>query len=504
MAKTQIGYTELSTVTGKPLVPGQDGGYTKYGAWFGMPTVAWCAFFVAWCSNQAGISTDVIPRMGNCAALAQWFQARDRYFKRGELKPRTGDLIFYNWAGGSNQKHIGIVTGVSNGYVYTVEGNTGSKQGYRAEVKSRSVNAGYIVGYARPDYNDALTFVGSFSFAQYAAQKYKFAASRSGSVNTQSYRRTSTLSVATSAATDVTASGALLNGRIDNLSSYPVTQAGFYFGENKDSLSKIRTLRYSAKKSIELECSISDYIGKLEMLKTYYYRAYAVVNGTTYKGPVYSVTTVDDRPKMMILSENTISLSPGETYELLCAVLPLEARDDGIKWSVSDNDIIEVNDGIIKAKKIGSAVIRAESNYGNVSAECNVTVTLPEITEIKSENISENKIKLLWQAENHPLLSGFEIYRSEFPDDDFTLIKTTDKDTYNYIDNSVEAGNCYYYKIRAVAQKEDFSSPLSTPHREKALPAVPKIESIIQNGDTLRLEISGIDENNSYTVYRST
>ncbi len=61
VAKTQIGYTELSTRTGKPLVPGQDGGYTKYGAWFGMPTVAWCAFFVTWCSNQAGISTDVIP-----------------------------------------------------------------------------------------------------------------------------------------------------------------------------------------------------------------------------------------------------------------------------------------------------------------------------------------------------------------------------------------------------------------------------------------------------------
>ncbi len=79
--------------------------------------------------------------MGNCAAIAQWFQARNRYFRSGEVMPRTGDLIFYNWAGGSNQKHIGIVTGVSKGYVYTVEGNTGSKQGYRTEATSRSVHA---------------------------------------------------------------------------------------------------------------------------------------------------------------------------------------------------------------------------------------------------------------------------------------------------------------------------------------------------------------------------
>ena len=503
VAKTQIGYTELSTSTGKPLVPGQDGGYTKYGAWFGMPTVAWCAFFVTWCSNQAGISTSVIPRMGNCAAIANWFGERGRYFKRGELAPRTGDLIFYNWAGGSTQKHIGIVTGVSGGYVYTVEGNTGSRQGYRAEAKSRPVSAGYIIGYARPDYNDAKTYVGSFSFAQYAAQKYKFAQSQSGALGDSQTKRTSTLAVITSSATEISASDAVLHGRVDNQSSYPVTSAGFYFGENKSSLSRYRTTGYTNKKSTDLSCNIAEYACSLEMLKTYYYCAWATINGTTYKGPVYSLKTIDDRPQMLVLSDDELTMSPGETYELFTAILPLEALDNGISWSISNNDVVEVSNGTVKAKNVGSAVITAQTNYGSACSACSVTVTLPSVNDIQSENISENEIKIKWSAIEQNELTGYEIYRSEIPDDDFTLIGKAKANKTEFTDSSVQPGKCYYYRVRCLGETEDYNSPLSSPHRERALPAQPEIENIIQNGKTLQIEIKDAQNGLSYTIYRS-
>lgn len=503
VAKTQIGYTELNTVTGKPLVPGQDGGYTKYGAWFGMPTVAWCAFFVTWCSDQAGISTDVIPRMGNCAAIAKWFAERGRYFKRGELMPRTGDLIFYNWAGGSSQKHIGIVTGVSSGRVYTVEGNTGSRQGYRCEAKSRSVNAGYIIGYARPDYNDAETYVGSYSFAQYAAQKYKYAQSQTGAYLGGDYKITSTLAVITSSATGVSAESATLHGRIENRSSYPVTSGGFYFGKNKNSLSKYKTQGWSAKKTVELECDIADYYGDLEMLTEYYYRSYAVVNGKRYQGPLYKVRTVDDRPQMLVFSEERLSMKPGETREIFSAVLPLDARNDGLLWISSDTDKAEVNDGVIKAKATGTAVITAMTVYGSVSESCVVNITLPCVDNFRSENVSENEIKLRWENDDLPEITRYEIYRSELPDEGFELIASAGKNEAEYTDKTVQAGCCYYYRIKSAAVSEEFDSPLSEPIREKALPAAPEIKSACQNRNGVLLEIDCKAGNSGCTVYRS-
>ena len=50
VAESQIGYKTLSN------------GTTKYGTWYGIPKGAWCAMFVSWCANQAGISTSIVPK----------------------------------------------------------------------------------------------------------------------------------------------------------------------------------------------------------------------------------------------------------------------------------------------------------------------------------------------------------------------------------------------------------------------------------------------------------
>jgi peptidoglycan hydrolase-like protein with peptidoglycan-binding domain len=60
-----------------------------------------------------------------------------------------GDIVFFDWAGGSaiaGIDHVGLVTGTSGGQVLTIEANTG-------DVCARRVRgSGVIVGYGRPPY----------------------------------------------------------------------------------------------------------------------------------------------------------------------------------------------------------------------------------------------------------------------------------------------------------------------------------------------------------------
>ncbi|MFF1498719.1 LysM peptidoglycan-binding domain-containing protein [Streptomyces sp. NPDC058316] len=67
---------------------------------------------------------------------------------------RRGDIVFFDWGGSSEIgkiDHVGIVTSVSGGYVYTIEGNT-------ANVCARRVRTvKEIAGFGRPKYKPAST-----------------------------------------------------------------------------------------------------------------------------------------------------------------------------------------------------------------------------------------------------------------------------------------------------------------------------------------------------------
>ncbi len=135
VASTQVGYGE-----------GSDG-YTKYGDWYGLPNSDWCAMFVSWCANQAGVSTDVFPPFALCSAGADWFISEGRFHYAGSYAPQAGDLIFYSSYG--DIYHVGLVTGSDSSNVYSIEGN------YNEAVYNVSYPLSYgdILGYATPAYN---------------------------------------------------------------------------------------------------------------------------------------------------------------------------------------------------------------------------------------------------------------------------------------------------------------------------------------------------------------
>ena len=75
--------------------------------------------------------------------------------------------------------------------------------------------------------------------------------------------------------------------------------------------------------------SVSKKFGKLKPKTTYYYRAYATINGNLYTGPMYAVVTVSDVPQQLVLSETSINVGIGQTAEIMWAQLPVGSTDKG-------------------------------------------------------------------------------------------------------------------------------------------------------------------------------
>ena len=85
IAKSQVG-----NVNGQP-----------YWSWYGFDSrVAWCACFVSWCYNQAGLSE---PRFSGCTTGGMaWFQSRGQWANRGYSDIAPGDAIFFDWDNSGN------------------------------------------------------------------------------------------------------------------------------------------------------------------------------------------------------------------------------------------------------------------------------------------------------------------------------------------------------------------------------------------------------------------
>lgn len=121
---------------------------TKYGHWYGLDNNPWCAMFVSWCANKAGISTSIIPKYAGCGTGWKWFK------KRGltSNSPQVGDIVFFKpTIIGATSSHTGIVVDVTDSYVITVEGNSGTNTDgvYKHTYKK---NYSKFLGFAHPEY----------------------------------------------------------------------------------------------------------------------------------------------------------------------------------------------------------------------------------------------------------------------------------------------------------------------------------------------------------------
>jgi len=128
VALTQVGYRE---------------GYnndTKYGDWYGLPNMPWCAMFVSWVANQAGVPTSVIKKAAKANPSSFGFS---NYYSSSEYTPQGGDLFFKK-----GFSHVGMVYYVDGSYFYTLEGNTndsGGSEGVGVMIRRRKLSDYYFV-----------------------------------------------------------------------------------------------------------------------------------------------------------------------------------------------------------------------------------------------------------------------------------------------------------------------------------------------------------------------
>ena len=157
VAKTQIGYKEGSL---EGRIQGSND-YTKYGLWYDRSFAyePWCAMFVSWCAEQAGIPRSVIPKFASCDLGMDWFCDKGRFNYSanygGSVEPKVGDIVFFGYRmnnGYFDSTHVGIVYAVDDNTIYSLEGNSSMKvQSVRYNKVGMNYGS-YIIGYGRPKY----------------------------------------------------------------------------------------------------------------------------------------------------------------------------------------------------------------------------------------------------------------------------------------------------------------------------------------------------------------
>lgn len=114
--------------------------WNKYGAEYGLNNQPWCVIFVWWVFKEAGASDLFGAKTAKCTVLYNNHKSQE--VPKSELK--KGDIVFFDWKGGTETEHVGIVEKWQDGKLVTIEGNTGvtgdQSNGDGVHRKVRSLN----------------------------------------------------------------------------------------------------------------------------------------------------------------------------------------------------------------------------------------------------------------------------------------------------------------------------------------------------------------------------
>lgn len=138
---------KIVDVAQKELESGTQAGGQRYWSWYGFNgRVEWCATFVSYVADKAGLIADgKVPKHASCAMGVSWFSERGKYKPRSSgYTPQAGDIIYFDWSGGgTGGDHVGLVEKVEGNTIHTIEGNSGDALARRTYSLSDSVISGY-------------------------------------------------------------------------------------------------------------------------------------------------------------------------------------------------------------------------------------------------------------------------------------------------------------------------------------------------------------------------
>ena len=133
---------------------------TKYGKWYGLDGEPWCMMFVQWCCHRAGVKLPA--RTASCGGLMRVAKQFGGWVTK-DLQP--GDVVIYDFPGGADTDHCGIVEQVTASGIVAIEGNTSEagSQSNGGMVCRKKRPWKYIVGAVRPVFEEEAMDVKQFT-----------------------------------------------------------------------------------------------------------------------------------------------------------------------------------------------------------------------------------------------------------------------------------------------------------------------------------------------------
>ena len=119
----------------------------------------------------------------------------------------------------------------------------------------------------------------------------------------------------------------------------------------------------------------------------------------TVSSDIISVTGVS-------LSENTASLTIGESLTLTATVAPANASDKTVVWTSSDESIATVANGVVTPVAVGAATITVKTVDGDYTQNCELTIADAAVATTMTDSRDNKEYKIttignqVWMAEN--------------------------------------------------------------------------------------------------------
>jgi len=124
----------------------------KYGQWYGMNGVPWCAIFCTWC-DQTGARPAPSFAKGQRYSYVPYVVSDARQGINGltiTSSPKPGDLVCYDWSYDGEFDHIGIFEAGDPNSFQAIEGNTS---------QSNNSNGGEVMRRYRSNIDTSIVFV---------------------------------------------------------------------------------------------------------------------------------------------------------------------------------------------------------------------------------------------------------------------------------------------------------------------------------------------------------
>lgn len=118
-------------------------GYKDHPGW--NQYTPWCACFLSWAAAQQSETINGTPPSFADVDKGMTKFKDSGMWRDSGTEPIPGDYVFFDWDGRTDPDHVGAVLCVKDGYLYTIEGNSGGKVAVQRYLLSDSRIVGYGV-----------------------------------------------------------------------------------------------------------------------------------------------------------------------------------------------------------------------------------------------------------------------------------------------------------------------------------------------------------------------